>query len=116
MQATLKPPAQKRVLIIDDEAMVCKIVERLLRGENYAVTVAMSGREGVRQFDRDPFDVVISNCFIADTSGDDVALAIKGRAPETPIIRISGGVEPKTHSELFAAFLPKPFTRAELLK
>ena len=51
---------------------------------------AESGVAGLKAFDEGPFDAAIVDIFLGDTSGVDVIASLRERAPELPIIAVSG--------------------------
>jgi len=78
--------AQIRILLIDDEknaAWLFKI--RLELSWGYQVTIAHSGKEGLRKFRKENFDLVITDYNIPDLNGEEVLDAIKKKQPELPV-------------------------------
>ncbi|HVM60707.1 MAG TPA: ATP-binding protein [Verrucomicrobiae bacterium] len=92
----------KRVLIVDDEPMVSKVEARGLEGVGHTVVQAGSGQEGLERFRTEPFDVVVTDRAMPGMSGDQVAAAIKGMSPSTPVIMLTG------FGDLMAATGEKP--------
>jgi len=79
-----------RVLIIDDQKDVRAMLAILLRVNRFEVAEAESGVAGLKAFDEGPFDAAIVDIFLGDTSGVDVIASLRERAPELPIIAVSG--------------------------
>ncbi|NOX57110.1 MAG: response regulator [Planctomycetes bacterium] len=49
----------KRVLVVDDEPIVCDSYQRVLREEGYNVSVATTGRDALEQCRSSPVDVML---------------------------------------------------------
>ena len=79
-----------RVLLVDDEDLVRRILNEFLLGDKHIVETAASGREALDKFQHAEFDVVILDRAMPDMSGDQVAVAIKQLKPETPVILLTG--------------------------
>jgi DNA-binding response OmpR family regulator len=79
-----------RVLIIDDQKDVRAMLAIVLRVNRFEVAEAEGGVAGLKAFDEGPFDAAIVDIFLGDTSGVDVIASLRERAPELPIIAVSG--------------------------
>lgn len=76
---------QRRVLVVDDDSLVCQTVTILLKLDGHSVTVASSGEEALAMFQPGAFDVVITDYAMPSMNGRQVAEAIKSRAPGQPV-------------------------------
>jgi hypothetical protein len=72
---------QKKVLVIDDQAIVTELLVSVLERMNYQSVVASCGREGVEQFEKDEFDLVITDLGMPDISGWEVSKTVKQKNP-----------------------------------
>ena len=91
--ATNIPSGQgQRILLVDDEQVLTKVMERLLVRLNYQVTSCNSAREAVALFQRDPaqFDLVITDLTMPELNGLEVARQICAVRPNLPILLASG--------------------------
>jgi len=79
-----------RVLLVDDEELVRRILNEFLLGDKHNVVTAANGREALDKFQHAEFDVVILDRAMPDMNGDQVAVAIKQLKPRTPIILLTG--------------------------
>jgi signal transduction histidine kinase/ActR/RegA family two-component response regulator len=111
-------PAQ--VLVVDDEAMVARAIQRSLHG--HAVRIAPNGREALALFDAgERFDLVLCDLMMPDVSGMDVYDAVRARHPDMldRIVFMTGGAYTKRTQEFRAsvpnAFLEKPLETTKLL-
>ncbi len=83
-----------RVLVIDDEPHVRDTLEEILRQQRHEVVVADDGPSGLALFQRERFDVVMTDLAMPGMSGWQVAQAIKLARPGTPVVLVTGwGVE-----------------------
>ena len=102
------------ILLVDDEAMVIDVLREILTRLGHHVETASGGREGIRMFDRESFDLVITDLVMSEMDGLGVAEHIRGSdRPGTPIIGISGTPWLLTDDN-FNSVIPKRFTIAAL--
>lgn len=108
-----------KILVVDDELIVCKSCVKVLAPEGYSVTSTQSGREGIERGASGDFDVAIVDLKMPDVDGMQVLQAIKEKQPEVQLIVITGYSTPSTAVEVrklgAVEYLPKPFTPDELL-
>ncbi|NOK21705.1 response regulator, partial [Corallococcus carmarthensis] len=81
-----------RVLVVDDEPAVGRVLQRLLRGHD--VEVATSGRQALERMSRAPgFDAVLCDVMMPDLAGRDVYEAVRREYPglERRFVFVSGG-------------------------
>ncbi len=85
-------PAQRplRVLVVDDETPVRDTLSAVLAADGHDVQLATDGADGLRRFDAGTFDLVITDKAMPAMNGDQMAAAIKFRAPKMPIILLTG--------------------------
>ncbi len=107
-----------RVLVVDDEEIVCESVKRILEEENYEVEIALSGFEAFDKMATNPFDIVITDLKMPGIDGMEVLRRIRREYPNTIIIMITGfsTVETAVEAMKLGAFdyIPKPFTPDEV--
>jgi CheY-like chemotaxis protein len=107
-----------RVLVVDDQPVVTEILAETLSRDWHTVTTALNGRDAFAKFEREDFDLIITDKAMPEMNGDQLAAAIKARAPKVPIIMLSGfgdlEDEQEEISEFVDHFLTKPATNAEL--
>jgi DNA-binding NtrC family response regulator len=104
----------KKILVIDDEAIVRISCERALGQEGYEVTSAASGREGIDLLEKDTFGLVLLDLKMPDIDGVEVLNTINRKWPDTKVIMITGysTVEIAVQALRLGAynFIEKPFT------
>jgi len=82
-----------RVLAVDDEPALCRVVARLLAVDGHSVTVAYSAEEAIDELDHEPFDVVLADLGLgpaSELSGWDLAEHVNRRFPETRFVLATG--------------------------
>jgi two-component system, response regulator FlrC len=79
----------RKILVVDDEPMVCEAVRMMLKFEGHEVKTADSAQSALALFEQEKFDVVITDYSMQPTKGDELAAAIKTRVPGQPVIMIT---------------------------
>jgi len=107
-----------RILIIDDDTSLRRVLEYNLQEAGYLVSAAASGEEGVRLFAEDNPALIISDMKMPGIDGMQVLKAVKERSPETLVIMITafGTVDVAVEAMKAGAYdyITKPFNRDEL--
>ena len=99
-----------RVLIIDDEEAICRLLIHALSKNGIGSELATSGPEGLAKFEREHFDIVITDMLMPGMNGDRIAHRIRNSdKPDTPVICISG-TPWLLDAEVFDVVLEKPFS------
>ena len=78
--------ADERILIVDDEEGLRKVLEILLKKEGYEVQSAGSAAEALKALDAGLFHVVLSDIKMPGMSGIDLLKSIRARDPNIPVI------------------------------
>jgi PAS domain S-box-containing protein len=115
VQASLRPRGKETILLVEDDAAVRNVAQRILRSAGYAVLVAGNGAEalGVCKRHRGEIELVLTDVVMPDMSGRDLVELLIATRPEVAVLYASGytddaivqhGVlEPGTN------FISKPF-------
>lgn len=80
-----------RILIIDDEEMIRRILRRMLEVEGFEVIEAPDGRAGMMLQRESPVDLVITDLIMPEKEGLETIKELREEFPEVKIIAISGG-------------------------
>lgn len=83
----------KRILVVDDEPFVCDAVKLMLAFDGHEVETANSGKQALTVFEKGKFDLVITDFAMPEMKGDELAAAIKSRAPGQPVVMITAYAE-----------------------
>ena len=79
----------EKILIVDDEEGLRKVLEIMLSREGFDVTAASSGSEALELLERDQFHVVISDIKMPGMSGIELLKAIRSRDPGLPVVMMT---------------------------
>lgn len=79
----------RRILVVDDEAVVCESIGKVLALDHQEVETATSGQGALAACQAGKFDLIIIDYELPDMKGDKLAAAIKAQAPQQPIIMIT---------------------------
>src|SRR5712672_2185624 len=115
-----------RVLIVDDDPLVCMAIESYLQRHGFTVTIADGGEAALRALEDTSFDLMIVDIFMPPMRGFESIRIFHERAPTVPLVAMSGYAFANLDSpapdflrmalELGAArCLRKPFTPGALL-
>ena len=115
----MKPdPMRARVLVIDDEIQIRRLLRLTLEEAGYAVREADSGTAGLSEVRREAPDVVILDLGLPDISGLEVLAGLREQNAIPVLILSVFGQEGSKVSALDSGaddYLTKPFSGAELL-
>jgi CheY-like chemotaxis protein len=85
--------ATGRILVVDDEPLVCDSIRRMLVVDGHQVETTASGEAAWALFGESRFDLVIVDYELPLMNGDKVAVAIKTLDPNQPIALITAYAE-----------------------
>ena len=109
-----------RILVVDDDPLMCGSLRELLTRQGYEVTACTSGREALEILSNTSFDLALLDIVIPDISGYGVMDYIHRHSPETLVVTITGYVSVESVLEVLRRgaydYLKKPFELEELLK
>jgi DNA-binding NtrC family response regulator len=112
-----------RIIVIDDQEPIRRIVRRALEQEGHEVLDASEGEMGMQLLERHTAHVVITDIFMPGQDGILTLRQVRKKFPAVKVIVISGGdstglLDLRHDAELLGAVksLQKPFTAAELVQ
>lgn len=107
-----------RILIIDDEPLICRNCAAILSGMAETVDFALNGYDALGMIEKNPYQIVITDLKMARMGGMEVLSRIKQDYPDTMVIVITGYASVSSAVEVMKLgacdYLPKPFTPDEL--
>ena len=116
-----RDPADATILVIDDEDVVRGVAERILRHAGYRVLCAPDGQTGL-DLHRDgagAIGAVLLDLTMPGLSGEAVLRALRARAPDLPVVLMSGYTESEVGGPIrelgYSGFVRKPFASRPLL-
>lgn len=80
---------KKRILVVDDDDQIGRLLKRYLESEGYETVVASSGQEALDQSEKQPIDLVILDVFMPGLTGLDVLLQLKRKYPQLPVLMLT---------------------------
>ncbi len=108
-----------RILIVDDELVVIKSAQRVLKGEGYEVDGALGGREAIVKIEQSGYDLVFTDLKMPEVDGITLIRWIRKTKPSIGIVIITGYPSQDTIKEALELgiidYVPKPFTPAVLI-
>jgi CheY-like chemotaxis protein len=112
--------AGERVLVVDDDAETRRVLVALLTHAGYKVTWAEDGEVALLQIEAREPDLILLDMVMPGMTGWAFIRRLAERGLNPPVVVVSGQyARPKPLGELgtrVAAYLPKPFSRAQLLE
>ncbi len=109
----------KRILLVEDEAWMARMISRVLREEGYAVETAGDGRSGFSRAADDSFDLLVLDWMLPDRSGIQILRGLRAANINTPVLMLTARDQVEDRVEGLDAgandYLPKPFALAEFL-
>ncbi|OJH35614.1 sigma-54-dependent transcriptional regulator [Cystobacter ferrugineus] len=107
-----------KVLVIDDETNLRKVLAAMLRRDGFDVTVAADGEQGLAEFHKNGADIVVTDLVMPKAGGMEVLRAVNAANPDVPVIIITahGTVDSAVEAIKAGAFdyVTKPFDQSEL--
>lgn len=110
-------PSRGRVLVVDDEPALGRLVARMLESE-HDVTVVARARDALTWLDGETFDVVLCDLMMPEMTGMDLVEHLRAHAPALAdrVVLMTGGAFTERAREFLAAApnlrLEKPFDAA----
>jgi len=107
-----------RILLVDDDPLVCDSIRRMLEFDQRKVEVATNANDALALCEKERFDLIILDYMMPVMKGDKLAALLKERFPQLPIIMITadaGKVEsPEQRPQGVDLMVAKPFRLDEL--
>lgn len=122
-EAKISPPSRGRtILLVDDEASVLNLGQRMLEHAGYQVMTAASGEEALEIFQRQPgsIDLVLLDLSMPGMGGARCLKELIRLEPRTRVLVVSGYIDSAVSRDILQAgaqgFIHKPFRLGELLQ
>lgn len=112
----------KRIMVVDDEKIVCFAFEKQLGSAGYEVKGFLSGKEAVEAARNERFDLAFVDLWMPGLSGVETCKGLKKVSPDLEVVMISGRPDGFSGNEGefmkvggLDFFLYKPFSEGQLL-
>jgi DNA-binding NtrC family response regulator len=107
-----------RVLVLDDEPIVCKRLQPALEKLGFAVDTFTQSVEAMHQVQQSAYDIVITDLKMKEIDGMRFLEEVKKQRPQTEVIVITGFATMETAKQSFQKgvfdFIAKPFKLSEI--
>ncbi len=107
------------VLIVDDDAQVCRFAATVLEAQGFSVLTARSGPEALllAAANRNSISLLLTDVEMPGMDGATLARKIECISPRMPVILMSGACDaPALSVTNSVCFLRKPFSPAQLVR
>ena len=80
---------EDRILVVDDEEVICSILARRLTREGYSCMMAHNGKEALNYFYKDSFSLIISDIKMPEMDGIELLKKVKAMHPPMLMIMVT---------------------------
>jgi two-component system response regulator HydG len=109
----------KRILIIDDDTYICKLLDKYLGKHGYETETALTGATALAKLKESDFDLVLSDYRLPDKDGFFILNHVKSKNPSVPVIIMTAYEEMGTAIKLIKSgaydYITKPLIPEEVL-
>lgn len=114
------PKFSGKVLIVEDSPEIQRYIQFLLSRMGLAVTTVADGEQAVEAVRADKFDLIVMDMHLPGIDGQSATKMIRQRDVDIPIMALTADIRSEHVASCMDAgcnaFLPKPFSRAELVE
>ena len=104
----------KKILVVDDNQMLCRLACDILRTEGYTAIPASNAAEALQTLEEGEFDLMVTSSHMPGMNGLELARAVRNRSPKFPVI-VMTAFEP-VECEHVTLWLPKQYLFPGLLE
>ncbi|WP_175400650.1 response regulator transcription factor [Paenibacillus sp. KS1] len=108
-----------QILVIEDDQEIRELIKQFLMTQHYSVEVASDGIEGMKQFNKQSFDLILLDVMMPNLNGFEVAKMIRGES-NVPIILLTALEEEQDQLKGFDLgiddYITKPFSFHVLIR
>ena len=80
---------EERILIVDDEEVICNVLDRRLTREGFFCTTAHNGKEALSHFYKNSFSLIISDMKMPEMTGIELLQKVKAIDPKMKMIMVT---------------------------
>ena len=88
----MNPQTKTRILVVDDSPDICFLLSSHFKLKGYSVETAQSGHEAIKLFEKNHYEIVVSDIIMPGMKGTDLLQKVKKQYPMTHFIMITGYV------------------------
>ncbi len=110
---------QTRILVIDDDENITKVVSAILKDQGYSVDIAGTGTEAIKKTQTNHYDLMLVDIRLPDMEGTEVIIRVRDTTPKIRKIIVTG--YPTLQNAVTAvnrgadAYIMKPFDVEKML-
>lgn len=108
------------LLLVDDDVSVLGILNGILSFVGHTVVATHDGKQALELIEKEPFELVITDLVMPDINGWEIARQVKNKAPDTPVILLTGWAANYVEEDLsrrgIDLLLSKPIALGKLTK
>jgi len=112
-------PQPHRLLIVDDDPSIHKLVQAMLAGTGWTAESAFGGEEALVHLETRPFDLLLTDILMPGMDGLELLGRLRARHPDVPVVMMTVKNTPDhilgSLRREASAFVSKPFSREMLL-
>jgi PAS domain S-box-containing protein len=101
-----------RILLVEDNAVNCKVAMHMLAKLQVQVEVATNGLEAVRKATESPYDLILMDCQMPEMDGYEATRVLRAQGIQTPIIALTANALEEDREKCLACgmndYLSKP--------
>ncbi len=90
-----------KILIVDDEKMICEEFRDILQEDHHEVDVAFSGEEAIKKSQEKPYDLIFLDVLMPRMEGREAFEKIR-KVSSSPVAIMSGYLPPGKEKEILA--------------
>jgi DNA-binding NtrC family response regulator len=116
--AVKKSMSRKRLLVVDDDKLICWALEKEFAGLGHSTCVVEKGADALAELRRHPYDVLFLDIHLPDSNGINLLPEINKISPDATVIIMSGDASETNRQRAYnggaVQFLEKPFDLSEV--
>jgi signal transduction histidine kinase len=89
-EPTAEIATPRRILIADDQEIICELLAEYLRADGHDTVIAFDGTDALQKFRSGEFDLVITDQSMPGLNGQQLAAAVKSTHASVPVILLTG--------------------------
>lgn len=87
--------SSRRILVVDDEEPLAKVMARTLRSRGFECDIALDGAQARQLFEKQDYALALLDVRLPDESGYGLLEELRARSPDTAVVMISGVDDPE---------------------
>jgi len=94
-KAVAVPGSSERILVVDDEEALAKVMARTLRSRGFESDTALTAAQARQLFESQDYALALLDVRLPDESGYGLLEELKARRPDTAVVMVSGVDDPE---------------------